>query len=332
VHLVSFVEHADHVCCRYRLRAFEPALCAAGHTLEYRPHPRGWWQAVGAKTPAADICIIQRHLPSAWELRLLGRQYPHLIFDFDDAVWLRDSFSPRGLHSPRRARRFRTVVQAVDQVIAGSQFLADYAAQFADTVRVIPTCLEPSQYPTADHRSPAAIDLVWIGSSSTLRGLERIAPMLDAIGAAVRGTRLKLICDRSLPLMTLPVTWRRWSEETERSELSLADIGIAWVPDDDWSRGKCGLKVLQYMAAGLPVVANPVGVHLGLVRHGETGFLAETTAQWIAAVRILAANPGLRARMGRAGRALVEREYSVACGAEAWLGILDSPASVRVAA
>src|SRR5262249_27988140 len=94
------------------------------------------------------------------------------------------------------------------------------------------------------------------------------------------------------------------------------------IPDDLWSRGKCGLKVLQYAAAGLPVVANPVGVHPEMIRHGETGFLASTPAQWIAAVRRLADDPALRVRMGRAARRHFESRYSIAAGAAAWLEVL----------
>ena len=98
---------------------------------------------------------------------------------------------------------------------------------------------------------------------------------------------------------------------------------MSWVPDDFWSRGKCGLKVLQYMAAGLPVVAKPVGVQAELVRHGETGFLAATPAEWADAVGRSARDPELRRRMGWAGRRLVESRYSVPVGGRLWLGVLD---------
>ena len=104
--------------------------------------------------------------------------------------------------------------------------------------------------------------------------------------------------------------------------MAAADVGISWVPDDLWSRGKCGLKVLQYMAAGLPVVANPVGVQADLVRHGETGFLARTPAEWVEALRRLGADPELRCRLGAAGRRRVEAEFSVEAGAARWLTLL----------
>src|SRR5439155_14922425 len=101
------------------------------------------------------------------------------------------------------------------------------------------------------------------------------------------------------------------------------DVGISWAPDDGWSRGKCGLKVLQYMAAGLPVVANFVGVYAEMVRPGETGFLADTADEWVEAVARLAADAALRRRLGAAGRRRLEADYSVAAGAERWLDLLD---------
>jgi glycosyltransferase involved in cell wall biosynthesis len=177
-----------------------------------------------------------------------------------------------------------------------------------------------------------AVRLVWVGSSSTLQGLERVQPVLEAVGAGVPGVRLKLICDRFLILRRLPVEPCLWSESTEAVEIAEADIGISWLPDDDWSRGKCGLKVLQYMAAGLPVVANPVGVQADLVRHGESGLLAATPTEWAEAISRLARGPSLRRRLGAAGRRRVEEEFSVAAGGRRWRALLDALGSAARAA
>jgi glycosyltransferase involved in cell wall biosynthesis len=165
-----------------------------------------------------------------------------------------------------------------------------------------------------------------------LRGLERARPILEALGREVPGLKLKLICDHFLTLQHLPVHPCSWSEATEAAEIAAADIGLSWVPDDPWSRGKCGLKVMQYLAAGLPVVANPVGVQTEMVRHGETGFLASTIDEWVQAVRTLARDPTLRRRMGAAGRRLVEANYRVECGGEKWVRLLRSLEEVRVPA
>jgi hypothetical protein len=167
------------------------------------------------------------------------------------------------------------------------------------------------------------VRLVWVGSSSTLQGLERFTNTLSAVGRAVPGLRLKLVCDRFITIPGLPVEACEWREDTEAAEIAGADVGIGWVPDDPWSRGKCGLKILQYQAAGLPVVANPVGVQADMVRDGETGFRATSTDEWVAAVKRLAADAVLRERLGQAGRRQVEERYSVAAGARRWLAVFD---------
>jgi len=339
VHLVALVESPDHVCCRYRLAAFRPSLEAAGHRLDLRPWPKRWWSRLrlGRALRGADVVILQRKLLPVWLLYLLRCAAPRLVFDFDDAVFLRDSYSPKGLHSASRLHRFMATVETVDAVVAGNQFLAGEAGRWAagaHRVHVVPTCVEPARYSPARHEG-TGVELVWVGSSSTLRGLEAVRPLLEEVGRAVPGARLKLVSDRFLRLNHLPVLECPWTESGEPAAVAAADVGISWVPDDLWSRGKCGLKVLQYMAAGLPVVANPVGVQTDLVRHGETGFLARTPAEWVEALRRLAAAPDLRRRFGEAGRRRVEAEFSVAAGSARWLAVLDGlrkPTSAKGAA
>ncbi len=326
--LIALVDHPDHVCCRYRLAAFRPALEAAGHRLELRPWPRRWWSRLrlGRTLRDADAVILQRRLLAGWELDRLRRACRCLLFDFDDAVFLRDSYARKGLHSASRLRRFQAMMRAADAVFAGNAFLAEAAAcHGADHVSIIPTCVDVAAYPRAEHvRTAEDVQLVWVGSASTLQGLEAIRPLLEAFGRRLPQVSLKLICDRFLKLSHLRVQPCQWMEASEKAEIAAADIGISWVPDDDWSRGKCGLKVLQYMAAGLPVVANPVGVQADLVRHGRTGFLAETPAQWTDAVGRLVHDPALRRRMGTAGRQRVEAEFSVARGAAKWITLLET--------
>jgi glycosyltransferase involved in cell wall biosynthesis len=333
VQLVALVAAADHVCCRYRLAAFRPWLEADGHALALEalpPGPFARWRLF-RRLRGASV-ILQRALLPGWQLWLLRRHARHLIFDFDDAVFLRDSYSRKGLHDARRRRRFAATVRACDAVIAGNAYLAGEAARFADRARVevVPTCLDPARY--APKPAPGGGGtLVWVGSSSTLQGLEQIAPLLDEVGRRLPGVRLKVICDRFPRFAHLPVIACPWSEATEAAELAAADVGISRVPDDLWSRGKCGLKVLQYMAAGLPVVANPVGVQAEMVRHGVTGLLATTADEWVDAIRRLRADAELRRRMGAAGRqALVER-YSLESGWRGWRRAL-APLGLRATA
>ncbi len=328
MHLTALVKNPQHVCCRYRLLAFAPYLRQAGHRLELCSWPASWWQRLwlGRRLRAADVVIVQRRLLPRWYLGLLRRNARRLVFDFDDAVFLRDSYADKTSRWSDRQARFAAMVRSADAVIAGNSFLADEADRWAGSRRtsVIPTCVDPDRYPLARHvRAEGGVQLAWIGSSSTLRGLELIQPLLDYLGQQWPGLRLKLICDKFLRLAHLPVVACPWSEDGEATALASADIGISWLPDDPWSRGKCGLKVLQYMAAGLPVVANPVGVQAELVAPGETGFLAETPREWADAVRRLARDPALRQAMGQAGRERVEMEFSVASGATRWLALLE---------
>ena len=335
MHLTGLVEHPDHVCCRYRLAALEPFFAANGHHLRIRSIPRGFWSRLQTwrSLHEADAVILQRRLMASWHVRLIRRHARRLIYDFDDAVYQRDSYAGNSIESRSRRRRFIAAMHSADLIVAGNSFLQQEAARFVamDRIQVIPTCVDPSQYLTAHHAEKQRTQLVWIGSASTVKGLERRRPLFDTVTKFVPNLELKVICDHFPTFETMPVVPVVWSAATERVELASADIGVSWVPDDLWSKGKCGLKVLQYMAAGLPVVANPVGVQAEMVRHGETGFLADTQDEWIDAIRQLAADPGLRQRMGRAGRRVVEREYSVARAAELWLGLL-SPASKKAAA
>jgi glycosyltransferase involved in cell wall biosynthesis len=327
VQLVALVDSLDHVCCRYRLAAFRPHLEAVGHSLVLQSLPRHWWArwALFRQLRGKNV-VLQRRLLPGWQLALLRRQVRRLIFDFDDAVFLRDSFSAQGLHNARRLRRFAATVRACDSIVAGNGFLADQAARWAGVHRVhlVPTCIDPFLYrPRNPDAAGDGLTLVWIGSSSTLQGLEAVAGLLDELGQGVPGLRLKVICDRFPTFRHLPILPCPWDAASEARELAAGEIGISWVPDDLWSRGKCGLKVLQYMAAGLPVIANPVGVHPEMIRHGETGFLVSTAEQWRSAVTRLASDAGLRRRMGQAGRRWLEARYSVASGARAWLDMLD---------
>jgi glycosyltransferase involved in cell wall biosynthesis len=321
VRLVALVDSPDHVCCRYRLSAFRPLLEQAGHSLDLVALPSAFWSRLLLfRRLRGETVLVQRQLLPLWQLSLLRRWAKRLLFDLDDAVWLRDSYSSRGLLHPRKLRRFAATVKACDAVIAGNDYLADHVTGNGGKPHVIPTCVDTAKYQPGqgDGRT-----LVWVGSSSTLQGLERIAGLLDGVARAMPGVRLKVICDRFPTFRELPVLPVRWSGATEAEEIASADVGISWVPDDDWSRGKCGLKVLQYMAAGLPVVTNPVGVHQHMVRDGENGYLATSPAEWCSAVARLLGDADLRQRMGRIGRQRAEAEFSVVEGARRWVAVLD---------
>jgi hypothetical protein len=327
MNLLALVESPDHVCCRYRIRAFAPALEEAGCSLACEGLKHGIVARSRQLAGAArfDVVIVQRKLLPRWQLGILRGAARRLVFDFDDAVLFRDSNDPRGREDPRRRRRFIAMMGAADTIVAGNDYLADCALRSGarvEDVHVIPTCVDPRRYPVARHepdRSVGHAELIWIGSSSTLQGLEQPAAIWSALAAAVPGIRLRVICDRFPRDFPIPVVPVRWAEADEARQLAAGQIGISWLPDDPWSRGKCGLKVLQYQAAGLPVVANPVGSHSEMIRPGVNGYLATEPAEWVEAVRCLAGDHGLRRRMGEAARLGVETDYSVSAWSETFV-------------
>ncbi len=331
---LALIEAPQHVCYRYRLEAYLPELSRRGLTLEALPIPAGLPARIKhlRRAAPADVVILQRKLLPLWQLALLRRSAQTLVYDFDDAMFHRDSFAPKGIRSRSRMMHFWATIYASDAVLAGNDFLGQQAARFVghERVTVIPTCVCPATYPLSQHASDGrAVRLVWIGQPSTMRALRQFQPHLTAASNRVAGLELRVICSEFPKLDGIRVVPRTWSQEGEAAELAECDIGISWLPVDPWSQGKCGLKVLQYLAAGLPVVANPVGMHCELVRPGKTGFLATTPQEWADAIDRLAADPDLRRQMGAAGRRLVETHYSVDRWAPLFASVLEKAVGRR---
>jgi glycosyltransferase involved in cell wall biosynthesis len=325
--VLGLIQAENEVCSRYRIEAFRPFLADLNIDLEIIGLRRGILSRLGdlRKAKNADLVILQRKLLPSWEISLLRNWAKRLVFDIDDAVYQRDSNSRKGPTSWARLARFRATAQDSDAVFVGNDFLRLVTSKWIPPERVVlmPTCIDLAKYQPARHfRQNLDARLVWIGQATTLETLGKAGGLLGAIAHRLPNLEFRQICNRSSYFAALNVVFRPWSSETETAELVEGDIGIAYMPDDTWSMGKCGLKVLQYMAAGLPVVANPVGVHREMIVHGETGFLAETPGEWAEAVFQLANNPDLRARFGAAGRRLVESRYSTTAWGSHFAAIL----------
>ncbi|MEK6234948.1 MAG: glycosyltransferase family 4 protein [Planctomycetales bacterium] len=314
MNLLALIEAPNHVCYRYRLAAFADALAGRGWTLQALPLLTGQLQRAKHLRQAADadVVVLQRRLLPWWQLALLRRHAKILVYDCDDAVFLRDSNSPKEPLSRYRLAKFWATIQMADALIVGNRYLENYAAQFVPQEKIhrVPTCINLQRYPMSDHPRPSGeARLVWIGSRATLPSLRHVEDGLREAARRRPGIEFRVICDQFPRIPGIRTVNRLWSEPTEAMELSRADVGISWLPEHPWSQGKCGLKVLQYMAAGLPVVANPFGMHRQLVQHGRTGFLAKTPGEFAQAVQTLADDPPLRRRLGAAGRERVLKEF-----------------------
>jgi glycosyltransferase involved in cell wall biosynthesis len=230
----------------------------------------------------------------------LRRHARRVIYNYDDAI-MYDEKSP-AKPGWRRGLAFARTVRLADMVLVGSPYLADFARPHNSNVQVLPIGLQTQEYRLGESGDrDGKVRLVWIGSTSTLRYLRQIEDVLEEIGRRHKQAVLRIICDEFFELANLPVEKRRWSAQTRAADLATSDIGLAPLPDDPFTRGKCSFKVLEYSASGLPVVASPIGTNAQYVREGVTGFLAGQAGQWVERIDRLIQDPSLRKTMGRAG-------------------------------
>lgn len=229
-----------------------------------------------------------------------------VIYDFDDAIMYSDKHPDRP--SRKRQSSFQRTVKLADMVIADNSYLANHARNFNTNVEVLTTGLNVSNY--KQNVSPpddGKLRLVWIGSKSTLPYLAQIKPALEEIGSRFDNVILRIICDDFFDLQNMEVEKHHWSLEKQAIDLAQSNIGLAPLPDDRFARGKSGgFKILQYAAAGLPVVASR-GVNAQCIREGVNGFLAIDCSEWVDKISCLLRDSQLRKQMGQAGRQEVKQ-------------------------
>lgn len=265
----------------------------------------------------ADVLWVEKELfpfmPFALEWLLLPRSVP-LVLDYDDAIFHNYDLHPSPLVRRLLGRKIDRLMARADLVVAGNDYLAERAkAAGAKRVEIVPSVVDIALYDrTEGGLAPEDRPVIgWIGTPSTYRTY--IAPRLSALLdiATKHNATLMLVGGRPDNYRHPNLDCQDWSEEREQQLLKRMSLGIMPLENSAWSRGKCGYKLIQYMASGLPVIASPVGVNSKIVRDGENGYLADTDADWIAALEKLLADPDLRKRMGEAGHKIATREYSL---------------------
>jgi glycosyltransferase involved in cell wall biosynthesis len=233
------------------------------------------------------------------------------IVDYDDAVYQRYR-DVRGPWAPLMTHhKIEKLMRRADMVIAGNADIARHAAAAgALRVKIVPTAVDPRRYDAGELAADGLFRVCWVGTPITAKFLEIVrAPLTEFCRES--GARLTVIGAPQWKSDEIGVEHVAWSEESEASSIARCDMGIMPLYDGAFERGKCGYKLLQYMACRRPVIASPVGVNRRLVKEGVNGFLAGGAADWVAAMRKLYGSAELRREMGRAGRDLVEKEYSV---------------------
>jgi glycosyltransferase involved in cell wall biosynthesis len=248
-----------------------------------------------------------------------------VIYDFDDAIWLTDRKDESFLLGILKWRsKVRLICRWSHKVSCGNRYLCEYSSQFNQSVVLNPTTVDTNNLhipPDHNKSEQSMINIGWTGSHSTLKYLKQIEPILQQIEAEFGNTQTLIIADKRPDLALQRMIFLPWQLSSEASDLARIDIGIMPLPDDEWSKGKCGFKALQYMAMEIATIASPVGVNREIINHGNNGYLASTPIQWRELIHRLITDEQLRIQIGIQGRKTVIDRYSVNSNSDNFLSL-----------
>ena len=316
--LLVLTNNPDRPSFRQRFKSCLDELRNNGFECSVVRFPSGWPARYRLLRSAGAFDAVYLHKKRLNVIEdLCTRRYGRrLIYDFDDAVMYKDSAPDR--FSWTRHLGFRRTVRRADVVIAGNEVLAGHARRYNANVCVLPTGLKVDDYTVRqDHRAEdGTVQLGWIGSASTLGYLAGIAGALEEIGRRYPNVVLRIIGDRFLELKNMPVERRVWSLDTQASDLAACHVGLAPLPDNRFTRGKCGFKILQYAATGIPFVASGVGVNRIFTDQSGAGYIADGADEWISRIATLVEDENLRSQLGQRGRRYVAQFDAKVMGAK----------------
>ncbi len=270
------------------------------------------------------VLIVRECFPAgpAFLERLLRRVARRIVFDFDDAIWLPSESETNRLFAwLKRPEKTARILAISDLAIAGNAYLADYARRYARALTIIPTTIDTDVYRPQPRASSDEVVVGWSGSPTTSGYLDGIVSPLVRLQRE-RSVRLLTVGAPRWRPARLDVEAHPWSLENELPFLRRMDVGLMPLTDDAWSRGKCGLKALQYMALETATVVSPVGVNAEIVEHGRNGLHACTEEEWYSTIRTCVDDPSLRRKLGERARHTVEERYSVRANARRWVEAL----------
>jgi len=325
---IIFLTHFSDQGHRFRVEQYFPYLIAHQVEPKWQPLSGSWKERLilYRELPSFDVVCIQRRLLPPFEFYWIRKKSKKVLFDLDDAIMYRSSSSPHP-HSLSRRLKFRWMVKGSDVVTVGNPFLKNEVLRVdrAKKVFVIPTSIDMNLYPQRKgitHRQE--IVLGWIGTKANLKYLKRLESVFETIRQRFPQVKLKIVSNDFYDSSSLPLIKKPWKLEDENRDLISFDIGLMPLSDDPWSKGKCGLKIIQYLSVGVPVVCTPVGMNSDIVKDGENGFWAMNHQEWVDRLSTLIQNPELRYQMGLKGIETVEKEYSLAVTSEKFLQVLQS--------
>lgn len=303
--ILCLTTRLDRPSTRYRLLQYIPYINYIGIKTDIVVIPKKLNRRdIFKGTSEYDGVFVQKKLFSKVEQWYLKKRAKKIIFDFDDAImYTKSKFSA----STRRYKRFKYITKIADLVIAGNRYLASLTSKAA----VIPTVIDVSKYPLHS-RDTLEKALGWIGTKSTQGYLDMIKPVLEKIIIKYPKVKVRIISDEMPDYITNNIVWEKWDKDKEMDQLLSFDIGLAPLTKDPWTEGKCGFKIIQYMAAGIPVVCSPVGVNKEIIKDGVNGFYASTPLEWEDRIMRLIEDINLYKNISIACRDTVEKKYNLA--------------------
>ncbi len=312
MNILFLIQRGNLASTRYRVSQFIEPLADYGIHSTVEEIPKSLRQRIKIlrSAPKYDIVFIQKKLFQPWEMFLMKWYAKYIIYDLDDAVMFKHKSILEG-QSPRRDRKFKSTVKQADLVIACNNYLKEQVLPSNSNIVVLPPAVDLERFQPKQYSHQKTVTIGWIGSRSTIGYLHDLKPVLDTLGRRFNNIELKIVADRFIDCDYVPVVKIPWNLDTEISELQRFDIGLVPMPDDPWTRGKCGGKLIHYMAVGVPVICSPVGIYREIIQDGVNGYLASSNEEWFEKISFLIENPILRKKIGQKGRHTVLINHSV---------------------
>jgi glycosyltransferase involved in cell wall biosynthesis len=287
-------------------------------------------QSDAARADSFDIIFVQREAfmtgTTIFE-RKFAKSKAKLVFDFDDSIWLSNvSEANKALNFLKNAGKTAKIISVSDHIIAGNDYLADYAKTYNQNVSIIPTTIDTESYkPISKKLNNNVVTIGWSGSITTIQHFNHAVPVLKRLKEKYADRiAISVVGDGNYEHEELGIKGKAWNASSEIEDLCAMDIGIMPLPDDEWAKGKCGLKGLQYMALEIPTLMSPVGVNTEIIQSGKNGFLPQNENEWFDQISALVENEQLRQDVGKAGRETVEEVYSVNANGQKYLSLFDT--------
>jgi glycosyltransferase involved in cell wall biosynthesis len=325
---VAFVTtRPDKASFKFRVMQYLPYLRDSELDHEILILPRNFFarQRFFRRLRDYDTIFWQKRLLGRIDLWALRKNSRRLVYDVDDSVMYNDAKD--GNHFSRRlSRRFIGLVATADQVVVGNDFLGKYAARDIDDKKIvkIPSVVDMNVWGTRHRKTDSKNEVIigWVGSQSTLPYWIERRSVWKTICRRFPQVIFRVVCDGVEKMFSAPeydgMAFQavEWTEASQVADCAAFDIGIMPLPDNPWTRGKCGFKLIQYLSLGIPAVASPVGVNTDIVLHEETGLLADSENAWTVCLSRLIENRESRLFLGNNGHQHVMKHFSV----QAWLG------------